>query len=143
MKKNSPNGFSLIELLLVIVIIGVIAGLAIPALLKAKQSTENGSAFASLRSMLSTEISYYSQNGRYGRLPEINTHAGNGLGSITPPNTLTRGRFTFTMSPAAPTDAQLKNDFHITATKVVGSGERPYTLDVDATGKIIEVYGTE
>jgi type IV pilus assembly protein PilA len=142
MKTNNQMGFSLIELLLVVVIIGVIAGLAVPSLLKAKQSSENGNAFASLRTMLSSEVSFFSQNGRYGRLAEINAASSGSLGVNSPPNSLLRGRFTFTMTPAAPTDAQLKNNFHITVTKGVSSSEQPYTLDMDESGTIIEVYGT-
>lgn len=140
MKSSNQNGFSLIELLVVFVIIGTLAGLAVPGLLKAKQAAENRNAFASMRTMLSSEVSYFAQNGRYGRLPEINT-LGNGIiGVNSPPNSLIRGRFTFTMTPSAPSDTQLKSGFHITGTKTVGGGELPYTVDVDETGSIIEVY---
>ncbi len=142
MKTNNQMGFSLIELLLVVVIIGVIATLAVPALLKAKQSSENGNAFASLRTMLSSEVSFFSQNSRYGRLAEINQMSNGSLGVLSPPNSLVRGRFTFTMTDAESTDAQLKSSFHITATKAAGSDELPYTLNMDQSGRIIEIYGS-
>lgn len=141
MVNKNQNGFSLIELLIVCVVVGVIAGLAIPGLLKSKQLAENESAYNALRAMISTELAYNSSNGRYARLTEINALHQNGLGEITPPNTLVRGKYTFVMSPSNPTDAQLKNSYHITVTKtVVGGDETPYTLDVDETGRIIEPY---
>lgn len=140
MVKKNQNGFSLIELLIVLVILGVIATLAVPGLLKAKQATENESAYNSLRTVVSTQIAYFASNGRYGRLSELNAVSNGALGT-TGVNNLTRSKFTFVMSPANPTDAQLKNGFRITVTKA-GDAELPYTLDVDESGRIIEPYNT-
>jgi prepilin-type N-terminal cleavage/methylation domain-containing protein len=51
------NGFSLIELLIVVAIILIIAAIAIPNMLRAKMAANEASA---VRSITSAEISYYS-----------------------------------------------------------------------------------
>jgi len=54
------NGFSLIELLIVVAIILIIAAIAIPNMLRAKIAANESSAAAAVRSITSAEISYYS-----------------------------------------------------------------------------------
>jgi type IV pilus assembly protein PilA len=52
------EGFSLIELLIVVAIILIIAAIAIPNLLRAKISANEASAVGSIRSIVTSEISY-------------------------------------------------------------------------------------
>lgn len=140
MVKKSQSGFSLIELLLVFVIIGIIAVLAVPSLLRAKRNTENENAYASMRTVLSSQVSFFSSNGRYARLDEINT-VKYGLIGIADGNTVKRGNFTLEMNPAVPTNTELKSGFHITATKGADGSGTPYAIDIDERGILIEPFG--
>jgi prepilin-type N-terminal cleavage/methylation domain-containing protein len=68
---QSERGFSLIELLIVVVILGIIAAIAIPYFERAKQPANAASAVNSLRLINSGEVSYRTLHGRYGDLPAL------------------------------------------------------------------------
>ena len=137
MGKMKESGFSLIEVLLVVVIIGLIAAMAVPAYQKGMWAAENGSAFSTLRTMSSTQVSFYTQNDRFGRLDELNRTLGNGLGTMIA-DKLVRGRYVFEMSPAVPTNAELKTEYLISATRDV-TGDVVYRYELNQSGRIIQV----
>lgn len=136
MKLKNQAGFSLIELLVVVVILGVLAGITTPFLIKAKNRAENGNAKSSLRTIFSSQISYYTANGRYARLNELNVESQNTLGTINGTQ-LSRGPFVLEMNPPTPTDAELKNGFTIFLNKSGAGVGDVYSLSLDATGRII------
>jgi len=72
MKKK--NGFSLLELLIVVAIILIIATIAIPSLLRSRQAANETHAVANLRTLNTAEVQYISSHqGQYGGLPELVT----------------------------------------------------------------------
>jgi len=138
MKNRNEKGFSLIELLIVVVIIGIVAALAVPALQKGIRAAENGNTFGAMRAISSSQVGFYSQNSRFGRLAEINTSLSGSLGSVSG-NSIIHGKFVFDMAPATPTDAELRQGYTITATRNVSGEGVIYKYEIDQTGEIRQI----
>src|SRR5262249_55364082 len=69
MKKK--NGFSLLELMIVVAIILIIATLAGPSLLRSRQSANESHAVTNLRTLNTAEVTYLSSYQYYGGLTEL------------------------------------------------------------------------
>ena len=74
MKKNNEKGFSLVELLVVVIIIAIVAAIAIPNLLASRRAANEASAVNSLRTIHSAEITYFATqvSPTYGTLAALN-----------------------------------------------------------------------
>jgi len=140
MKKNTQSGFSLIELLCVVVIIGIIAALGVPSFQKGIRAADNGAAFANLRTMSAVQINFYSQNGRFANISELNAAHNNAFGVLNAAGTgVTRGRFVYEMSPLTPTPDQLKSEYTIVASGTNGVSGTPYIFELNQNGYIEHV----
>lgn len=137
MKYSEQKGFSLIELLIVVVIIGVIASMGIPYLIKAVGRAENTKGYTGLKVVSKAQLLFYSRNNRFARLDEISAEAGPSIGIYDGTSSIKQGVFTLTMTPA--TDAELKNNYQVIATKSVTASKLPCVISVDASSVVTEV----
>lgn len=133
--NSKQTGFSLIELLLVVVIIGIIAAIAIPNLLASRRAANESSAVATLRIIHSAQALYLNTHKiKYGTLPEL--QASGLIDSLlgTAPFTKHSYIFNVTLIPAGANispgfDAQAQPTIHTFTQPLGGTGTRDFGVN--------------
>jgi prepilin-type N-terminal cleavage/methylation domain-containing protein len=70
-KEN--KGFSLIELMIVVLVIGIIAALSMPNLSKSKMAAHESSAISGMRTLVTAQITYATRSGSGDFAPDLAT----------------------------------------------------------------------
>lgn len=63
MKARNTKGFTLVEIMIVVVIIGLLAAMAIPAFQKVRQSSQDKAVLNNMRQLGSAADQYFLENG--------------------------------------------------------------------------------
>ena len=126
MDRTKERGFSLIELLIVVAIIGIIAAIAIPSLIKSQQAARETAALTEVQTIGKQQVLYSITKGR-GKFADLATLSASALVDSNMA-TGTKGGYVFATTPinAEGMPAMFDTTAHPSAVGNFGTGNRSY-----------------
>ncbi|OGX33456.1 MAG: hypothetical protein A2787_08885 [Omnitrophica WOR_2 bacterium RIFCSPHIGHO2_01_FULL_48_9] len=130
--RNNKSGFTLLEIIIVLIIIGVLASLALPRFFALVETSRGGEALNTLSAIRGSMVRYALRNG--------NSYTGANLGTIDvgdPSVGAANKHFTYTTSVAA---GNPSTAFTVIATRNTnngGTGGTVYITQDDAAGTVV------
>jgi type IV pilus assembly protein PilA len=138
MNRKTHKGFSLIELLIVVAVIGVIAAIAVPNLLASRRAANEASALSTMRVIASSEATYQATAGagQYGDLAALNNASlvdvvvsAASIGGGTPKSGYLFSAEKVNGVGVPAFDAKAQPSIHTSASIVMGSGSRSFFVN--------------
>jgi type IV pilus assembly protein PilE len=133
--KQAQRGFTLIELMIAVVVIGILSAIAIPNYRSYVQKAERGAAKAVMLNIAQTEERYYTNNGTYLAIAALPTAAPSGWQNYSGSST-TSVKYNITVAAgtiASSTTTLISDAYTITAAPVA-TDALCGTLKLDSTG---------
>ena len=119
------SAFTLLEMLIVVIILGILASVAIPRYLKSAERSKDAEAYVHLGLIRTAEVDYYAQHNSYtNNLDLLNVDNPNNL----PPPPVGTRLFVYSVQPAPPMST-------FTGVAVRTAGTTTYTITMDHNGR--------
>lgn len=139
------SGFTLLELMIVVAIIGILAAIAIPQYNQYTNKSRINEAFNTLSDLRVRMEQYYQDNKQYGNAGSCTTVAANATPVIAMPTTPNVKYFTYSCVSSGSATADSDQAFVLTATSKLGplgaAGDYVYTIDQSDTRATTKVKG--
>jgi prepilin-type N-terminal cleavage/methylation domain-containing protein len=148
LRSVRASGFTLVELLVVVGIVGVLSAIAIPSYSRARQTVLEVGVTSDLRAMASTQEMFYINpvpvkpssltvtNKRYARIYELNSFASGAFGKTVATYYLDKGPVRYSMVPLKPSLKSLETAYKIQAQ---GTSGLSFVYQIDQTGKVSKI----